>query len=92
MATATEKDLKELKNEYASLKSHLADMSHTLANLTSDSVAEGRKRVRKVGRKSRDRTREAVDAIESTIEDHPIASLAITLGVGFLVAKLLLRD
>lgn len=92
MTTAAEKDLKELKSEYAKLKSQLSDMSGTIADLTRDSVAEGRQRVRNAGRKSRERTREAVDAVESSITDHPIASLAITLGVGLLVAKLLSRD
>ena len=43
MSTATEKDLKELRSEYASLKSDIAEMSKTISNLASDGMAEGRK-------------------------------------------------
>lgn len=92
MSTATEKDLKELKREYANLKAHLSELSNVIGNLTTDSLADGQERVRKAGRRSYNRTREAVSSVESTIEDHPVASLAITLGVGFLLAKLLYRD
>ncbi len=91
MSTATDKDLKELKSEYASLKSDIAEMSETISNLASDGMAEGRKRIRSAAKQSRERARETVSAFEHEIEERPITSLAVALGVGFVLGKLLSR-
>ncbi|TVS10354.1 MAG: DUF883 family protein [Wenzhouxiangella sp.] len=91
MTAATEKDIKELKQEYASLKSDLAEMSETLSSLARDGVAEGRERVRGAARQSRKQAEEAWDAMESEIEERPITSLAIALGIGFVLGKVLSR-
>lgn len=91
MTTAIEKDLNELRKEYASLRSDLAEMSETISNLASDGISEGRKRVRSAARHSRDRARETFDAFENEIEERPITSLAIALGAGFVLGKLLSR-
>lgn len=91
MTTATEKDLKELRAEYASLKSDLADMSETISKLAHDGAAEGRKRLKSAARQSRDQARESWGAFEHEIEERPITSLAVALGVGFVLGKLLSR-
>lgn len=91
MSTATEKDLKELRSEYASLKSDLAEMSKTIGDLASDGIDEGSKRVRSAARHSRDRARETLGAFENEIEERPITSLAVALGAGFVLGKLLSR-
>lgn len=91
MTTTTEKDLEELRKEYASLKSDFAQMSETISNLASDGVAEGRRQVRTAARESRERGREAVSAVEHEIEERPMTSLAVALGVGFVLGKLLSR-
>jgi ElaB/YqjD/DUF883 family membrane-anchored ribosome-binding protein len=91
MSTTTEKDLKELRSEYASLKSDLAEMSKTIANLANDGIDEGSKRVRSVARHSRDRARETLGAVENEIEERPITSVAVALGAGFVLGKLLSR-
>lgn len=91
MSTATEKDLKELRNEYASLKSDLAEMKETISKLASDGIIEGRERVRDTARQSRDRARETLGAFENEIEERPITSLAVALGAGFILGKLLSR-
>lgn len=91
MTTATEKDLKELRAEYASLKSDLSDMSETISKLAHDGAAEGRKRIRGAAKHSRDQARESWTAFEHEIEERPITSLAIALGVGFVFGKLLSR-
>lgn len=91
MSTATEKDLKELRSEYASLKSDIAEMSKTISNLASDGMAEGRKRVRSAAKQSREQARETWGAVEHEIEERPITSLAVALGLGFVLGKLLSR-
>ena len=91
MATATEKDLKELKDEYASLKSDLSKMNETLSKLAHDSADEGRARIRSAAKQSQDQARETWGTIESEIEQRPVTSLAVALGVGFVLGKLLSR-
>lgn len=91
MSTATDKDLKELKAEYASLKSDLADMSDTLSSLARDGVSEGREKVRGAARQSRKQAREAWSAVEDEFEDRPVTSLAVALGIGFILGKVLSR-
>jgi ElaB/YqjD/DUF883 family membrane-anchored ribosome-binding protein len=91
MSTATEKDLKELRKEYASLKSDIAKMSETISKLSHDGLAEGRKRVRSAARQSGERARETWGAVENEIEERPVTSLAIALGAGFVLGKLLSR-
>lgn len=91
MSTATEKDIKELRQEYASLKSDLSEMSETLSSLARDGVAEGRERVRGVAKQSRKQAREAWDVVENELEDRPITSLAVALGIGFVLGKVLSR-
>lgn len=91
MATATEKDLEELKSQYASLKSDLAEMSKAVSTLTRDGVAEGRKRVRGAADQGREQARETWGVVEHEIEERPITSLAVALGVGFVLGKLMAR-
>lgn len=91
MTTATEKDLKELRNEYASLKSDLAKMSDTISKLAHDGMDEGRDRLRGAARQSRKQARETLSAVEHEIEERPVTTMAIALGVGFVLGKLLSR-
>ncbi len=91
MATATEKDLEELKSQYASLKSDLAEMSKSLSTLTRDGVAEGRKQVSEVADQAREQANETWGVLEKEIEERPITSLAVALGIGFVIGKLIAR-
>lgn len=91
MSTATDKDIKELRQEYASLKNDLAEMSETLSDLARNGISEGRAKVRGAARKSRKQAREAWSAVEDEFEDRPITSLAVALGLGFVLGKLLSR-
>ncbi|MDZ7781437.1 MAG: hypothetical protein U5K56_00290 [Halioglobus sp.] len=70
MSTAPEKDLNELKHEYASLKSDLTEMSETISNLAHDGVAEGRKQIRGAARHSRDQARETWGLLEHEIKEQ----------------------
>ncbi len=91
MATATEKDLKELKDEYASLKSDLSKISDTLTKLAHDGADEGRARIRSAVGHSRDQAKETLGTIEREIEERPVTSLAVAFGVGFVLGKIFSR-
>jgi len=91
MSAATEKDLKELKSEYASLKSDIAQMSETISNLAHGGMDEGRRKIRSAAEKSRHQARESWGVVEQEIEERPITSIAVAAGIGFVLGKLLSR-
>ncbi|MDT8408131.1 MAG: hypothetical protein RQ741_00900 [Wenzhouxiangellaceae bacterium] len=91
MATTTDKELQELREEFASLKSDITDIGKTVAQLARSKTSEGRERVRNVANQSREQARETWSAFEAEVEERPMTSLAIALGIGFLMGKLLDR-
>ncbi|HKL20454.1 MAG TPA: hypothetical protein VJ904_01535 [Tichowtungia sp.] len=102
MTTATDKELKELREEFASLKSDVSEIGKTLSQLASSAANEGRERVRDVAEEGRDRIRNAANqsreqarqswnAFEKEVEERPMTSLAVALGLGFILGKLLDR-
>lgn len=91
MATATDKELEALKNQYESLKSDLAEMTQTVTNLARDGVEEGRQRTVGAVQQRREQARETWGVVEKEIEERPITTLAVALGVGFILGKLMSR-
>lgn len=91
MATTTDKELQELKDEFATLKSELADIGDTVSRLARSATDEGRERVRRAADQSRQHARETWGAVEREVEERPMTSLAAALGIGFILGKLLDR-
>lgn len=91
MATATDKELQELRAEFSALKSELSDMGKTLSELAKSAADESRGRIRSAADQSRQQARETWGAFENEVEERPMTSLAIALGVGFILGKLLDR-
>ncbi|NGX15343.1 DUF883 family protein [Wenzhouxiangella sp. XN24] len=84
-------ELQELKSELASLKSDMADIGETLAKLARSSANEGRERVKEAASHSRDQARQTLGAFEKEVEERPMTSLAVALGMGFILGKLIDR-
>jgi ElaB/YqjD/DUF883 family membrane-anchored ribosome-binding protein len=91
MATATDKELQELKNEFATLKSEISEIGDTVSRLARTATDEGRERIRRVADQGRDQARETWGAVEREIEERPMTSIAAALGIGFILGKLLDR-
>ncbi len=91
MATATEKELQELKKEFSALKGELSEMGNTLSQLTKAATDEGRDRVRAAADQSREQARQTWSAFEKEVEAHPMTSVAAALGIGLILGKLLGR-
>lgn len=91
MATATDKELQELKDEFSALKSELSEMGKTLSHLARSATDEGRNRIRAAADHSREQARESWGAFEKEVEDRPMTSIAIALGIGIVIGKLLDR-
>lgn len=91
MATTTEKDYEALKADLSELRSDVSKLTDTMKKLYGDTTEEGRERVRHASERSRERARQTVGAFESEINERPLTSVAMALGVGFLIGKLLDR-
>lgn len=91
MATTTDKELQELKDEFATLKSELSEIGDTVSRLARSATDEGRDRIRRAADQSRAQARETWGAFEREIEERPMTSLAAALGIGFILGKLLDR-
>lgn len=90
MATSTN-DIQELKAELASLRSDMADIGDTLAKLARSTANEGREKVRDAAKYSRNQAEQTLGAFEKEVEERPMTSLAVALGMGFVLGKLIDR-
>lgn len=91
MATNTEKELQELKDEFSALKDELAGIGKTVSSLAHSVTEDGRGRVRDAAQRSRQQARETWGAFEHEVEERPMTSMAVALGIGFILGKLLNR-
>lgn len=91
MATATDKELKELKDEFSALKSELSKISNTVSQLAKTATDEGRGRIRATAHQSREQARETWGAFEKEVEERPMTSIAVALSIGFILGRLLGR-
>ncbi|HPO94266.1 MAG TPA: hypothetical protein PL072_12435 [Phycisphaerales bacterium] len=101
MGTADMKaDVEALKAEIGRLREDLASTAKTAASLGKHGFEAARdragaayetakERVTHVAGVARDRSKQAVDRVETTIEDHPLASVAVAFGAGLLLGALL---
>lgn len=91
MATNAEKELQELRKEFATLKEELANIGKTVSQLTHSAADEGRERLRAAADHSRQQARQTWDAFEQEVEERPMTSMAVALGIGFILGRLLDR-
>lgn len=91
MATNTEKELQELREEFAALKDELAGIGKTVSSIAHSATDEGRDRLRAAADHSRDQVRQTWGAFEQEVEERPMTSIAVALGIGFILGKLLDR-
>lgn len=90
MAT-TSNEIKELKAELASLRSDMANIGDTLAKLARATANEGREKVSDAAKYSRNQAEQTLGAFEKEVEERPMTSLAVALGMGFVLGKLIDR-
>lgn len=80
MATNSEQDMEALKRDFQSLKSDVSDLSSALKGLLGDEA-----RVAKV------KLKKGEQQVEHQIEEHPMTSVGVAMGVGFIIGILLDR-
>jgi ElaB/YqjD/DUF883 family membrane-anchored ribosome-binding protein len=91
MATVTDKEVQELKDEIAALKKELSNIGDTVSNIARSAADEGKDRVRAAAEHSREQARQTWGAFEREVEERPMTSIAAALGIGFILGKLLDR-
>lgn len=84
MASDMNKDLHELRAEVSSLRSDITNIADTLKRLTGDAVTDATER-------SRAKTKETRRSLEHQVQERPLTSAVVALGIGFVLAKLLER-
>ncbi len=88
-------DLKTLREDFSKLgKDAIAASRHTAESASDAARAEARKRLEQLGDawdSTKDRGAAAKHDVERRIEEHPLASVMIALGVGVVIGKLIDR-
>ena len=98
--TSMEKEMEALRADLAQVRSDLAGVVKSLKEAGKRKAAGARDSVSHLAEtlggemagtydRVRERGRKSVDAVEHTIGEKPVLSLAIALGLGVLVGKLL---
>jgi ElaB/YqjD/DUF883 family membrane-anchored ribosome-binding protein len=84
-----------IQDELARIEAEVAALGQSLGNTASAEARSAllsiRERLDRIAGSAGDMTRAGVDAVEETVEDNPLTSLAIAFGVGVAVALLLRR-
>ena len=87
-AGAIQDELARIESEIASLGQSLGATASAEARSALSSIRE---RLDRIAGSASGMTRAGVDAVEETVEDNPLTSLAIAFGVGVAVALLIRR-
>lgn len=91
MATNQDKELQDLKDELAKLKADMSSIADTMGKIARNSAEQGRERIKSAADQSRAQARESWGAFEKEVSERPMTSLAVALGLGFVMGKLLDR-
>ena len=84
-----------IQDELARIEAEIASLGQSLGSAASaearSALSSIRERLDRIAGSASGMTRAGVDAVEETVEDNPLTSLAIAFGVGVAVALLIRR-
>lgn len=94
------KEFNELKQDFSKLRADIADLLSAVKDAGMERAAESgaslneelqkrRERLRSALQGARVRGEKTIDDIEEGIAEHPLSSLLMAFGLGFIVAKLI---
>ncbi len=89
MTGITEKDMKTLQDEIAALREDLGKITGTVGDIARRETREFLKTAKKTAGSVEDQAKDALDGLTDTIESKPVASVAASFGVGFILGLLL---
>ena len=92
---ATRSRLELIRDELATISSDVTSLGNTLGDVAADeawaTIKSVRDRLNRIASDARTTTRAGVGAIQDTIEERPFTSIAVALGVEFILAHMLRR-
>lgn len=91
MATSTDKELQQLREEFSNLKDELASIAETVGRIASSATEEGQQRVHAAADRTRQHAQQTLGAFEREVEERPMTSIAAAMGIGFILGRLLDR-
>jgi ElaB/YqjD/DUF883 family membrane-anchored ribosome-binding protein len=84
-----------IQDELARIEAEITSLGQSLGSAASaearSALSSIRERLDRIAGSASGMTRAGVDAVEETVEDNPLTSLAIAFGVGVAVALLIRR-
>ena len=88
---AMRQDVDTLKGDINQIRSDIGEMSQHLMGRAREGVDMARERVGEALGVAQDRGEQALKTVQHQIEDHPITSVFVALGVGLLIGGLFFR-
>lgn len=93
-------EIKQLKKDFTQLRGDVSDLISVLRDTGQERVENAkygvnkellkrREQVRSAFNKARMQGEEIYDEFEEGVADHPLSSLAMAFGLGFIIAKLI---
>lgn len=90
-----EAEFSKLRADVASLAQAVKDVAASEAKGVSDALLNSldgaAKQARRVSKRVRSEAHDAADTLQASIEEHPISSILVALGVGVVVGMILRR-
>lgn len=88
-------ELDQLKKDIEALRNDLSGLSGSVSGTLGEELSRLAEQVRTRAGSARDaageRVRQGLDTATTTIEERPLASMAVAFGVGLLIGKLIDR-
>ena len=99
---SSEQDYAQLEAEFAQLRTDVASLAEAVRDVAtseakgvSDALLNGldgaAKQARRASKRVRKEALDAADTFQTSIEEHPISSILIALGVGVVVGMIMRR-
>lgn len=93
-------EIRQLRSDFSTLQNDVAELTSLLRDLGAERIDESRTaaaeriqaardRLRRQADKARSRGQETISDVEQAIGGHPLSSVTMAFGIGFLVAKLM---
>jgi ElaB/YqjD/DUF883 family membrane-anchored ribosome-binding protein len=100
--SASEKDYAALEADFIRLREDVASLTETvkkvaaheargMADAMRDGIDGAAERVRKAGKRAKNSAQDAAESLQASVEEHPIQSVLVALGLGVVVGMLLRR-
>jgi ElaB/YqjD/DUF883 family membrane-anchored ribosome-binding protein len=78
-----------LQKDFNSIKSDLGNLKKDFGQLINAAVDSSKDAANSTMKSVKAQSAKAAETVKSTVEKHPIASVAVALGAGFVIGKIM---